>query len=341
MKRGGLQSALEGPGEILDALLGRLDDLMARLDSRRTAKPSLAILLLFPALVILGVFGLFPLFYSIYLSLFQAAGMAEEFVGLKNYAEALGGAPFWESFEVTIYFALGTVPTTLVLSFLIANGLFRITRFRNTLRTLYFLPYITSIVAAAMVWRVMLEPREGIANLIIEGFGIPAQTWLLEPKGVLHLIFGDAFSPGAGPSLALCCVILFEIWRSCGFTIVVFLAGLSGIPRELEDAARIDGANALQVARSVTLPMLSPTIFFLTIVGVAGSFQAFSGIYAMTGTGHGPLDTTQNLTVYIYANFYEYGRMGYGAAVATLLAGAIMTLTLVQWRFFGRKVFYR
>ena len=341
MKRGDVQSALERPGEILDALLGGLDDLMARLDSRRCTRPALAIFLLFPALVILGVFGLFPLFYSIYLSLFQSTGPSEEFAGLKNYVEALGGAPFWESFEVTMYYALGTVPATLVLSFLIANGLFRITRFRNTLRTLYFLPYVTSIVAAAMVWRVMLEPREGVANLIIESLGIPAQTWLLEPKGVLYLIFGDTFSPGTGPSLALCCVILFEIWRSCGFTVVVFLAGLSGIPRELEDAARIDGANAMQVARSVTIPMLSPTIFFLTIVGVAGSFQAFSGIYAMTGTGHGPLDTTQNLTVYIYANFYEYGRMGYGAAVATLLAGAIMTLTLVQWRFFGRKVYYR
>jgi len=341
VKRRVAQSALEGPGVLLDAFLGWLDDLMARLDSSRATRPALALFLLFPALLILSVFGLFPLFYSIYLSLFQAAGTVEEFVGLKNYAEAIGGAPFWESFEVTMYYALGTVPTTLVFSFLIANGLFRITRFRNTLRTLFFLPYVTSIVAAAMIWRVMLEPREGIAKLIIESLGIPAQTWLLAPKGVLHLIFGDAISPGAGPSLALCSVILFEIWRSCGFMVVVFLAGLSAVPRELEDAARIDGANALQVARSVTIPMLSPTIFFLTIVGVAGSFQAFSSIYAMTGTGHGPLDTTQNLTVYIFANFYEYGRMGYGAAVATLLAGTIMALTLVQWRLFGRKVYYR
>lgn len=324
-----------------DDLLGRLDDLAERLGSARDSRLALAYFLLSPVLLILGVFGLFPLFYSIYLSLFQTTATGDEFAGLKNYAEALGGAPFWKSFEVTMYYALGTVPTTLVLSFFIANGLFRITRFRNALRTLYFLPYVTSIVAAAMVWRVMLEPREGVANLLLEGLGLPAQNWLLEPKGILHLMFGDAISPGLGPSLALCSVILFEIWRSCGFMVVVFLAGLSAIPRELEDAARIDGANALHVARNVTLPMLSPTIFFLTIVGVAGSFQAFSSLYAMTGTGHGPLDTTQNLTVYIYANFFEYGRMGYGAAVATLLAGGIMTLTLVQWRLFGRRVHYR
>ena len=341
MKQGRIQRVIEWPGDRLDDILSRLDNLTSRLHATRGATPVLAYSLLFPALLILGVFGLFPLFYSIYLSLFQSTFAGEEFAGLKNYAEALGSAPFWKSFEVTLYYALGTVPTTLVLSFFIANGLFRITRFRNTLRTLYFLPYVTSIVAAAMVWRVMLQPRQGVVNLILEGLRLPAQNWLLEPKGILHLIFGEAISHSAGPSLALCSVILFEIWRSCGFMVVIFLAGLSGIPRELEDAARIDGANALQVARSVTLPLLSPTIFFLTIVGVAGSFQAFSSIYAMTGTGHGPLDTTQNLTVYIYANFYEYGRMGYGAAVATLLAGAIMTITIVQWRVFGRRVHYR
>ena len=341
MNLGPIQKVVEWLGDRLDDVLGRVDDVTSRLDAARKARPVLAYLLLFPALLILGVFGLFPLFYSIYLSLFQTTASGAEFAGLRNYTEALSSASFWKSFEVTMYFALGTVPTTLVLSFFIANGLFRITRFRNTLRTLYFLPYVTSIVAAAMVWRVMLEPREGIANLLLEGLGVPAQTWLLEPKGVLHLILGDAISPSAGPSLALCSVILFEIWRSCGFMVVVFLAGLSGIPRELEDAARIDGANALQVARGVTIPMLSPTIFFLTIVGVAGSFQAFSSIYAMTGTGHGPLDTTQNLTVYIYANYFEYQRMGYGAAVATLFAGAIMTITLVQWRVFGRRVHYR
>ena len=341
MLKSGLLAVLEGLGDAFDRLLGMLDDIAARLGSARKPHAPLAYLLLLPALLILSVFGLFPLFYSLYLSLFQSTTSGEKFQGLKNYAEALSGAPFWKSFEVTLYYALGTVPATIALSFLIANGLFRITRFRNTLRTLYFLPYVTSIVASAMIWRMMLEPQEGIANLVLEGLGIPAQNWLLEPKGILHLIFGERVSPSAGPSLALCSVILFDIWRSCGFMVVIFLSGLSAIPRQLEDAARIDGANSIQVARNVTLPMLSPTIFFLTIVGVAGSFQAFSSIYAMTGTGHGPLDTTQNLTVYIYANFYEYGRMGYGAAVATLLAVAIMAFTLLQWRFLGRRVFYK
>ena len=324
----------ELPGDALDRLLSTLDTL-----SERLGKPGAALgyFMLAPAALILTVFALFPIFYSIYLSFFSDSGGA--YVGAANYREALTGEEFWDSFAVTVYYAVGTVPTSLVLSFLIANALFRITRFRATLRLLYFLPYVTSMVAAAIIWRVMLEPTEGMANLALDRLGIPAQNWLLEPRGILHLLHSD-ISPSVGPSLALCSIILFEIWRSCGFMVVVFLAGLSAIPRDLEDAARIDGANAGRVAWNITLPLLSPTIFFLVIVGVIGSFQAFSGIYAMTGTGHGPLDTTQNLTVYIYANYFEYQRQGYGAAVATLLAAAIMLLTLAQWRLFGRRVYY-
>jgi len=138
----------------------------------------------------------------------------------------------------------------------------------------------------------------------------------------------------------LCGVMLFEIWHGSGFMIVIFLAGLSAIPRELEEAARIDGAGPFQVVRKVTLPLLSPTIFFLAIVSVIKSFQAFNSVFALTGDGHGPLDTTQNVTVYIYSQFYEFHRWGYGTAVAALLCLAIMTLTVVQWRFVGRKVHY-
>ena len=122
--------------------------------------------------------------------------------------------------------------------------------------------------------------------------------------------------------------------------VVVFLGGLSAIPRELEEAARVDGARPLQVIRSITLPLLSPTVFFLTVVGIIGAFQAFSSVFALTG-GRGPLDTTQNLTVYIYSNLYEFGRLGYGAAVSVLLCAATALLTLIQWRAARNRVFYR
>lgn len=327
-------------GGFLDRCLAVLDDLFDRLRSRPLKDAAVAVFLLAPALAVLGTFGVFPLLYAVYMSLFGAKWGMGPFVGLANYTEALHSGTFWRSFLVTAYYAAGTIPVTMALSFLVANWLFRIVRGHGFFRTLYFLPYVTSAVAAAMVWRAIFNPQFGVANALLDWVGLAPQKWLLEPRSVLSLVAGNAEWAYVGPSLALCCVILFEIWHSSGFMIVIFLAGLTAIPRELEEAARIDGANAYQVARNVTLPLLSPTIFFLAIVSVIKSFQAFNSFYALTGDGHGPLDTTQNLTVYIYAEFYEFHRWGYGTAVATLLCLAIVILTILQWRYVGRRVHY-
>lgn len=294
-----------------------------------------------PALAILGLFGIFPLAYAVGLSLFERRPGGSAFIGLEHYAEALGSSAFWDSVRVTVFYTLGTVPLALAISLAIALALFRVRRFAGILRTLYFLPYVTALVAAAMVWRAMFQPREGIANLVLESLGLPAQTWLLEPRGVLHILTNGAVPPDAGPSLALVCVILFEIWRSIGFMVVLLLAGLANVPRELEDAARIDGAAGWRLTQHVTLPLLSPTLFFLAIVGSIQALQAFSNLYAMTGDGRGPLNTTQNLTVYIFTNFYVLGRLEYGAAVAVLLAAAVMALTWVQWRVLRPRVHYQ
>lgn len=335
-------------------MLALLDTVFDRTRRGRLRDGPLALFLLAPALAILSVFGIAPLFYAVWLSFHRTRGDTQTFVGLANYAEALLGRfgegvpsiafqenPFWNSFFVTLFFALGTVPAALALSFLVANSLFRVVRFRGTLRTLYFLPYVTSVVAAATVWRQLLNPTTGVANEILSWLHLPAQTWLLQPRGILHLLTDGRIPHEVGPSLALCCVMFFDIWHTSGFMIVVFLAGLSALPRELEDAARLDGASGRQLAWKVTLPLLSPTVFFLAIVSFIKSFQSFSSFYSLTGDGRGPLDTTQNMTVYIYTNLYEYQRLGYGAAVATLLCAAIVVLTLVQWRFVGRKVFYQ
>ena len=328
------------PFGIVDSAVALLDDALERLRTRRTKDGAAAVFLLSPALVILGVFGLAPLVYALYMSLFGGKYGTGPFVGLDNFRTALTSEVFWDSFLVTLYYALGTIPATMAFSFLIAYALFHIARGRGFFRTVYFLPYVTSAVAAAMVWRAILNPQYGPANALIEWAGGPRLQWLLEPRGALNLLTAGHIPSDAGPSLALCCVILFEVWHASGFMTVIFLAGLTAIPRELEEAARIDGANPLQVIRRVVLPLLSPTIFFLAIVSVIKSFQAFNSFYALTGNGRGPVDTTQNLTVYIYSSFYENQRWGYGAAVATLLCIAIVLLTVVQWRFIGRKVHY-
>ena len=313
---------------------------MDRLRTRTFQDAPAALFLLAPALIVLGVFGVAPLFYAVYMSLYGGRYGGGAFVGLANFREALHSESFWGSFRVTAYYALGTIPATMGVSFLIAYGLFRIVRGRSFFRTVYFLPYVTSVVAAAMIWRSLLNPQFGVANALLQWLGAAPQAWLLEPRGVLYLLTHGRVPASVGPSLALCCVILFEVWHASGFMVVVFLAGLTAIPRELEEAARIDGANAFQIIRKVILPLLSPTVFFLAIVSVIKSFQAFNSFYALTGNGRGPVDSTQNVTVYIYSNFYEYQRLGYGAAVATLLCITIVALTLFQWGLVGRRVHY-
>jgi len=321
--------------------LARLDNLFDSARRRFRSDICLALFLLSPALLLLGIFGIGPLFFSIYLSLFGGKFGMGPFVGLANYHELLQSTEFWKSLRITLYYAAGTIPLSMLLSFILAWMLFRIIRARSLFRTAFFLPYITSAVAAAMVWRAILNPNFGLANALLATCGLPAQTWLLEPRGLLHILTAGAIPSGIGPSLALCCVIAFDIWHISGFMIVVMLAGMTAIPHELLDAARIDGANSLQILRRVVAPLLSPTLFFLAIVSGIRSFQAFNSFYALTGNGSGPLDTTRNLTVYIYSNFYEYQRWGYGAATATLLCAAIILLTILQWRFVGRRVHYQ
>lgn len=325
---------------LADRCLDALDNLLLRLRTHALGDAPTAAFLLAPALVILGLFGLAPLFYAIYMSLFGGKLGVGPFVGLANYATALHSQAFWKSVLVTLYYAAGVIPTAIILSLFIAHGLFHMARGRRLFQTLFFLPYVTSAVAAAMVWRAILNPQFGPANALLSAAGFNAQEWLLEPRSVLWILTGGAIPAHIGPSLALTCVILFEIWHTTGFMIVILLAGLTAIPRELGEAARIDGANAWQELRNISLPLLSPTLFFLAIVSLIKSFQAFNGIYALTGNGHGPLGTTRNLTIYIYSEFYEYHRWGYGAAVATLLCAAVVGLTLIQWRYIGKKVHY-
>jgi multiple sugar transport system permease protein len=295
--------------------------------------------MLLPGLLIIGLFGAFPFFYAIHLSTVDDSLKSPHYQGSNHFTEAFHDRSFQQSVETTLWFSFGTLLPVLAISLAIALGLHRATKFKKILNTLYFLPYITSIVAAALVWRSFLDPTQGIVNDLFLQWGWEPQRWLLEPRGILHLLFPESFSSSAGPSLSLCCIILFEIWHSTGFMIVIFLAALSVIPKELEEAVRLEGGSEWTVTRHVVLPYISPTLLFLFIVGMIGSFQAFSSLYALTGDGRGPLETTQTLTVYIFTQFYNYGRIGYGAAIAVLLTLALMVLTIFQWQIAKRQTF--
>jgi len=301
-------------------------------------------LYLAPAAIILLAFSIYPVFQAAHMSVYTDWGKkSERFAGLRNYDALLSRGEFWHSLAVSVWYAVGTVPVALLLSFLIANLLFQKLRALGLYRVIYFLPYVTSTVAAAIVWRWIFDPNDrGIVNSVFNWLGLPAQRWYQEAAGVFTLI-GEHFglslpSWAGGPSLALVCVMIFSIWHALGFDIVIFLAGLSAIPKEMHEAADIDGATAFQRLRHITLPLLSPTLFFLIVVSVIRSFQTFNQIYIMT-----PQESTgsaQNVTMLIFNKLWVDHQECMAAAVALLLFLIVLGLTTFQMRVLGPRVHY-
>jgi multiple sugar transport system permease protein len=230
----------------------------------------------------------------------------------------------------------------LVLAFILYQG----TVGRGAYRVVYFMPYIISVVAAATIFEWIFDANFGLLNYLLELVGIGAQAWLREPRGIFQMI-GSAFGAPvpdalAGPSLSLVAVSIFTVWHFIGFQTVVFLAGLTNISREYYEAARIDGASERQIFRSITLPLLSPTIFFIAIIASVGAMRSFSQIYVLTNGG--PLDTTRTVPLLIFHTFFERtaaNGIGLGAAMSFIFVLIIIGITLVQFRVLGRRVFYQ
>jgi multiple sugar transport system permease protein len=301
-----------------------------------------AYLYLAPAIVLITLFQFFPAVYAFYISLFRWGIIQEAFVGLENYARLLTNEDFWKSLAITVWYVVLAIPLQLVLGLVIAYLLFQPIRARSAYRTAYFLPYITSTVAAAIVWRWIYSTDYGLLNGLLDAVGLPPGKWLNESSGVFQLLLGN-LGIGVpdwlgGPSVALVCCALFSIWVFLGFNVVINLAGLGNVSKELYEAARIDGATEWMVFRKITLPLLSPTTFFLFIVGTIGALGAFNHIFVMTAGG--PLDSTRTVMLLVFNTFYRQTRVGYGSAMAFLLTGFILALTLVNFRFIGRRVHY-
>lgn len=300
----------------------------------------LGLLFLAPAILIIGVFHFYPIFYAFYISLHRWRIRKLAYIGIDNYRSALQTEEFWRSFSNTIWFAVLTVPVTMVVALVLAYLLFQRVKFLGAFRTIYFLPYVTSAVAAAAVWTWVFGTRNGIANELLDMVGIGPQRWLQEPRGVFWLIAnGLGFSLPTwmgGPSLAMVAITITQVWHNLGFQIVIFLVGLGAVSRELYEAARVDGAGERQVFFKITLPMISPTIFLLALISTIDAFKAFTPIYVMSTNANvgtrpgGPSGTTETAVVYVLNQFYGATRVGYGAAVAMFLFLAILALTLFQ-----------
>ena len=265
--------------------------------------------------------------------------------GLGSLVET-GDPTLYNGFKVTFFYAVGTIPCQLSLATGLAYLLFKIARARGAFRTLFFLPYVTPIIASAVVFRTIFSPHpSSLANRFWSVWGLENQRWLHESKSIVALLLkGVGFASYPAwvdsffPSLALTSIILYNIWVYVGYDTVILLAGLSAIPKQYYEAAEMDGAGEWQVFRHITLPLVSPTLFFLSMVAVIGTFKAFNHVYIMRTAG--ARDSVDVLSIAIFDQVFEYHNAGYASAMAFVLFVAILALTLLQNRVLGRRVFY-
>ena len=253
-----------------------------------------------------------------------------------------GDKKWWLGLQTTVYYSLGTIPFQLAISLMLATILFQDIRGKSFFRVLYFLPYITPVVGAAAIFRILFSGRvDAPVNRIVTAFGFEALGWLNEPNGIFQMMLGQSVRLPAwavGPSLSLIVIIIFSIWTFVGFNTVIFLAGLGSIPFTLYESASIDGAGRWAQFRHITLPLLSPTIYLLTLYAVIGTFKAFTHIYVLrTGAA---LGTTDTASVVIFDAFNRDTRIGYASALAILLLLIVMGLTVINNRVASKKVFY-
>jgi len=300
-------------------------------------------LLVWPSVGLLLVWQIVPSLYALWLSLldrFNFIGQSK-FAGLLNYEILLTRDPlFWKAMGNTVWFVVFTVPIGILLATLVAILLNEKVRWQGVFRTLYFLPYITALTAAAAVWDWIYNPQFGFLNWLL---GTPGLDWLSTPQG----IFALALAPlgiklqgfWAGPSVAFVAIMVMSLWHLLGYQVVVILAGLQNIPKEYYEAAQLDGASWWQQQRYITWPLLSPTTFFLATLGLIGAFQVFTQVLIMTPTG-GVLQDTLTIALYLYNKGFRDSDFSYASAIAVVVFAVILVLTVVQQRVLERRVTY-
>jgi ABC-type sugar transport system permease subunit len=274
-------------------------------------------------MILFGLFTFWPLFYSGYLSLVRWDMLAptKKWMGLENYRDLFTDDSFRTVLKNTFVFGGGAVGGSLVLGLLIALLLNQPLRGRDGARAIVFAPTLLSGAAIGVVWVYIFDPRFGLMNQLLEWLFLPTpDRWLRDPN------------------LAMVAVIIVYIWKNLGFATVIFLAGLQSIPKDLYEAAKVDGAGSLNRFWNVTIPMLSPILFFLLVTSILNTFQSFDIISVMTQGG--PVDGTNTLIYFIYEEAFQKSNVGDAAAASVVLFVIMLGITLLQMRYAERKVHY-
>jgi multiple sugar transport system permease protein len=270
-----------------------------------------------PALIAIAVFFAVPVFAALLLSLtdFDIYALADlrnlRFVGLDNYVNLFSNPLFWGAMKNTGLFALIGVPASIAASLaaaLLLNA--RIIKWRPVWRVAFFAPFVTTLVATAVLWNYLLHTRYGLINWALTGVGLPAVDWL------------------GSPATSIPAILIFVVWKTFGYNMLIFLAVLQTVPDELHEAARIDGAGAWTRFRHVTLPAIAPTLLLVSIISVASFFQLFAEPYVMTQGG--PAQSTVTVLYFMYEEGFKWWNLGSASAVAFILFLCILAVTLVQ-----------
>lgn len=277
-----------------------------------------------PALTFFFLFFLFPIGYVIYLSFFDWSLLNLEemdWVGIDNFTELLAEADFHQVLGNSLIYTVSTVFLGILLSFFLALWFNRSARVYGIIQAAVFSPHIISLVSIAMLWMWLMDPQYGLLNALLEMVGLPGYTWLADPKS------------------SLMSLVLVSIWKSVGYNTIVFIAGLQSIPRDIYEAAELDHSPWWRTLTRLTIPMLSPTLFFLLVINTVSSFQVFDTIYVMTQGG--PINSTNMLVFYIYEQGMDFYNGGAASAASVILLVLVGILTLLHFRVMGKRVHYQ
>ncbi len=275
-----------------------------------------------PALVTQILFIYFPLGWSFFVSFFRWNLIRPmRFIGFDNYTSMFTSSDFWSSMSVTFIYVAVTVPVSILIGLLLALLVnLPWLKGKGVFRTFFYIPVITSMAAAAVIWAWIFEGNVGLLNYFLSWFGVKSINWLSDPD------------------YALIALMIIGIWKRIGYNMVLFLAGLQVIPRTYYEAADIDGASTFSKFTSITWPLLSPTTLFVTVMQFIASFRVFVSVSVITRGG--PANSTRVITFYLYENAFAYLKFGYAAAISVVMFLMMVVFTLIQFRFSKRRVHY-
>lgn len=296
---------------------------MKKLIRREKSDYLTAYMMILPVVLGLSIFYIYPVF-KVFFDSFHDVGAFDRrsFAGLKNYINMFSDPVMWKALSNTFCYVIIVVPGTISISLIIACLLNADIKGRGFFRVAYFIPAITMGAAIAMIWKWMYNGDYGIINIFLNSIGIPSVKFLTNPK------------------TALVAIAVVSIWINTGYNMIILLAGIQGIPKTYYEAASIDGANPLSQFFNITLPLVTPTLFFVLITTLIGTFQTFDTIYMMIGANGIALESTQSMVVYFFRNAFVYSKKGYASALAIFLFLIIMLITIIQMKLQKKWVNY-